>query len=722
MQEEEKQRYIEHWKRCIRELPEELFFSIMRTYLGRLSTPFHKHKLVEQLAAFLSKEETLRRIVAMADTDDASILTAVDLLADGGAGELYHLLRDEYDYFTFHAHLLNLQERLLLYSDPEHGTLHLTPQLASSLREKVFSPALLFPVRSLDGGAHPAAALSSDAPWLREELLWALAAFFRLHPAPFKHDGELRKKRREDFEEVFPALSGEEGEERTALLFAAAKRLRIFRREESRAVVDHNRLQAFAELPRRSRHLFLWAAAAMPADSGIQLLPPAARVISDLLALVTRGELEARHLERLIAVLSYRHRSSMQGLIDPEALRSVGLFGGNGLWYERRPLSVSLTEDEEVRQPLILHSDFTATAAAPFSFTTGLFLADLFELRTFTVYPQLELTKNSFTSCRMQFDDFDSFLSRLAELSSSPLPPNIRSSLETWEKNYSGVTLTRGIVLQIDEGRKHLVEHNEELAEYMLTVLGDGIFLFRDDAPDTLLRLLSDAGIDPLPPLGPGNARRSADSSSASSASPAFPASPASPADAGTSAETAGGASSGTVADSPFPAIREDPPSLTLGRELPELPRDDETPRKELLRRIRSLDTDNGTREALEQLVRKKVIIFPSQIRSDLRSQKPSEARGIDYSGKVRVVEETIHSSWDVLEAVERDPKGAPIRHLLRPEKLQKMGNDLLLYGREFPQMKEVKLRVRKLSYVRRWRNSLVITPKGSADSPDAIG
>jgi hypothetical protein len=152
------------------------------------------------------------------------------------------------------------------------------------------------------------------------------------------------------------------------------------------------------------------------------------------------------------------------------------------------------------------------------------------------------------------------------------------------------------------------------------------------------------------------------------------------------------------------------------------LPRDDETPRKELLRRIRSLDTDNGTREALEQLVRKKVIIFPSQIRSDLRSQKPSEARGIDYSGKVRVVEETIHSSWDVLEAVERDPKGAPIRHLLRPEKLQKMGNDLLLYGREFPQMKEVKLRVRKLSYVRRWRNSLVITPKGSADSPDAIG
>jgi len=686
LQEEDKQRNIERWKKSIRELPEELFFSIMRTYLGRLSTPFHKHKLAERLAAFLSKEETIRRIIKLVDEDDARILTAVDLLAGAGGGELYRLLEDEYDYFTFYAHLLNLQERLLLYSETETGALHLTPQLSSVLREEVLSTALLFPVRRSAGGRDLSTGLSGDAPWLREELIWALAAFFRRNPAPFKHDGELRKKRREEIVQVFPALGGEEGEERTQLLLKAVFRLRFFHRRNSRVDIDHERLEFFTELPRRSRHLFLWAAAVLPAEEPFREITLCARVIGDVLEAFPQGELAEHHLRRLITLLTYRHRGSMESRsVTPEKLRAAGLIGGQGQWYRRIPLSVSLDENEEVQQPLILHSDFTATTATPLPFSAGLFLADLFELRTFTVYPQIELTKNSFTACRMHFDSFEQFISRMEELSSSSLPPNIRSSLNNWEQNYSGVSLTRGIVLRIDTGRKHLVEHNEALNDYMLEVLGEGTYLFRDDAPETLLQLLSEAGVDPLPPIGPQPNRHTF--------------------------EHPGSDRSGD-----FPPVEaEETLELNIDQTLPKLQSDElHKEREQLMQRIDSLSVDQSTREALERLVQRKVIIFSSQIRSDLQSQKMSEARGIDYAGKVRVVEETMNSNWDVLEVVERDAQGEPIRHLLRPVKLQKMGNDLLLIGREFPEMEEVQLRVRKLSYVRRWRNSLIISPEES--------
>lgn len=689
MRERVKQEEVERWKRSIRELPEELFFSIMRTYLGRLSTPFHKHTLVEQLGSFLLKEETIRRIIELIDEDDARILTAVDLLDGAGGAELYRLLEDYYDYFTFHSQLLNLQERLLLYSDADHGALRLTPQLAPSLRAEVLAPGLLFSLRP--DPERELTALSGDAPWLREELLWALSAFFRDHPRPFKHDGELRKKRKEEWLQTFPAFSGENGETRSAMLLQAAERLGIFRREEGNAVIERGRLISFAALPRRSRHLLLWAAAVLEEGAVQWELHAAGQVIGDLLSIFPEGQMTAADLSRLLALLSYRHRGTMEHGMPPERLRTLGLFGGEGEVYRRQQLSLSLDDEAENRQPLILHSDFTATAAAPLPFDVGLFLADLFALRMFTVYPQLELTKSSFTSCRKHFDSFEAFLSRLQELSASPLPPNIRSSLSTWEQNYSGVALTRGIVLQIDAGRKHLVEHNEALSSEMLAVLAEGVYLFRDDRPDRLLQRLSEAGIDPLPPIGP-QPRSEAEQPELPEASPTL------------------------FRD--FKREGAEAPPMRIASEPPEQlhRRGDQQEHDELLNRIQELTDDTATREALERLVRKKVIIFPSQLRADLQTQKMSEARGIDYAGKVRVIEETMSSDWDVLELVERSPRGAPVRHLLRPDRLQKMGNDLLLEGREFPRMEEVQLRVRKLSFVRRWRNSLVMRPEELSD------
>jgi hypothetical protein len=491
----------------------------------------------------------------------------------------------------------------------------------------------------------------------------------------------------------------------------AAERLRLLRRREGRAELDRGRYDSFAALPRRSRHELLWAAAVLPAESASRELPAAARIIGDLLHVLPEGgELKSEDLQRLIGFLSYRQNGTVEPPFSAEQLRSTGLLEGSGERFRRSPLSISLKESEEAEQPLIIHSDFTATAATPLPFRAGLFLADLFDLHTFTVYPQLSLTKHSFTACRKGFSSFDAFLARLEELLSSPLPPNIRASLQNWEQNYSGVSLTRGIVLQIDAGRKHLVEHNGPLNELMLEVLAEGVYLFRDDDPERLLQLLGAAGVEPLPPLGPRYQQASGHT----------PPEPAWPTASESQAPPPPRLALHPPNSSPAPPgeAAPSPPSTSKQKGREETDGELDPQQRSLIAEVEALDVEQGTRETLERLVKKKVIIFPSQIRADLKPQKMSEARGIDYAGKVRVIEETLSSSWDVLELVERDPKGSPIRHLLRPVRLQKMGNDLLLYGREFPHMAEVTLRVRKLSYVRRWPNSLVIRPEGSG-SPE---
>jgi len=50
-------RPVDHWKSAIMSLPEGNFFELLRSVFGNIKTPFSKHKLLEDLFAFLSKKK-----------------------------------------------------------------------------------------------------------------------------------------------------------------------------------------------------------------------------------------------------------------------------------------------------------------------------------------------------------------------------------------------------------------------------------------------------------------------------------------------------------------------------------------------------------------------------------------------------------------------------------------------------------------------------------------
>ena len=93
----------------------------------------------------LSDRKTALRIISLIDTYDAELLTAIDILREPDPGMLFHLFRTDRDYFSFHNHLMNLNERLLIYTVPDGNILQINPYLYPVLKERVLAPRLLFP-------------------------------------------------------------------------------------------------------------------------------------------------------------------------------------------------------------------------------------------------------------------------------------------------------------------------------------------------------------------------------------------------------------------------------------------------------------------------------------------------------------------------------------------------------------------------------------------------
>ena len=106
---------IESWKSFLITSPDDVFFDLMRTYLGDIRTPFNKHDLVKRLTSYLKSKETRSRVISLISRADAYLITAIHVLNEPELAKLFALLKSEYQYLELHSHLLNLEERLVIY-------------------------------------------------------------------------------------------------------------------------------------------------------------------------------------------------------------------------------------------------------------------------------------------------------------------------------------------------------------------------------------------------------------------------------------------------------------------------------------------------------------------------------------------------------------------------------------------------------------------------------
>jgi len=655
------------FKSALLTLGDEAFFELVRNYLGPVKTPFNKHDLIARLEGFLRKETIQDRIVGLIDDEDAELLTAIWMLGEPDFDEIYLFFARQRSYLDLHQRLLNLEDRLLIYRAGEH--LRINPILLERLEQSVLRVERLFASREradTDPEARP--------PWVSDTLLIALHSYLCEGPEVFRADRSLRKRALNDLRERLPVViepaAHPEGQLRATPLLEALLAAGAVAEEGGIYPVSDvwDELASLTPLQR--------IAAIIAAISGEEDDPGSlAAAIEGVVTTLPGGRaMSSLSVERLLLILApdqpaetcrrAREMMTIAGLLIPVDEEFV--------------LVAELPIEHEERKPLVVQPNFELTMPEEFSFADGLLVARISKLKRHDRYPRFELTKERVAASLRNGLDIESIIERLTALAGGQLPQNVVVTMQSWAGEHESVRLFKGVVLTVEEARRPVVEHAATVQRLVRERLAPGVYLLDERDVEAMQQALEDAGVELVPEIAATPRRGPAPVRTASA--PLIDHNRLA-----TFSRVFGVASAGPAAKPESQAWLED-----------------------IQERLDDKSLTPEQREELAGRVRNKLILAVEQVRSDTFKTEKTEARGLDYVGKVRIIEQAIRTGSSLLEIIERGEDGSPHRRLVEPMEMNKRENELVLVGEELPRRSRVELLVRKLGLVRRLRSGLV--------------
>ncbi len=149
-------------------------------------------------------------------------------------------------------------------------------------------------------------------------------------------------------------------------------------------------------------------------------------------------------------------------------------------------------------------------------------------------------------------------------------------------------------------------------------------------------------------------------------------------------------------------------PPAADGRSLADDAVPDPEPRLAALRATLAASSRSAEeRRELADRIERRLVLTERQIAmADPRPER-LEAGGLDYLGKVRVVERALRAAGDRLEVLYRLPGAEPVRALLRPVRLDKNEKGLVLEAEDLGTGGPARVPLGAVSTVRRLRASL---------------
>jgi hypothetical protein len=315
----------------------------------------------------------------------------------------------------------------------------------------------------------------------------------------------------------------------------------------------------------------------------------------------------------------------------------------------------------------------------------------------------------------------------LEAMSGASLPQSLVFSLSEWEEEYRSLRLYRGFVLVADERQRPIVERSAALGRIVAESLAPGVYFLSAATQEEAADALAAAGLEAPP------AAESSPARAAALGGPVGEAAGAVGEAAGAVGEAAGPA--GEAAGSLGAAAGEAAPALgairaleaALGRSIWAAERgaaravgaegaarivgavalDPEPRLAELRAAVASSGRSDEERRELGERVERRLVLTARQIaESDPRSER-LEAGGLDYLGKVRVVERALRGRGDRLEVLYRLPGAEPVRALLRPVRLERNEKGLVLEAEDLGTGGPARVPLGAVSTVRRVRASL---------------
>ncbi|MFP3960639.1 MAG: hypothetical protein ACLFUX_10750, partial [Spirochaetaceae bacterium] len=516
------------FRKTLLTLPHESFFELVRNYLGEVRTPFNKQSLVDRLIGFLGRPATQGAIIAALDEDDRRFLSAAMMLEGPSREELFDFLSAEYTRLEIENRLLNLQDRLLLFPEPETDRLRLNPILSDALAEAGIGAEALFP-------RYSSTAASDAEPRLTDLALAALFSLLLEAPVVLRANGALAKRSKARLARAIPSLftgggsqartgggsasagggddgGGDDGGRLFAALRRALRDLGLTEESDSeiRPVVDAFR--DFARLSRSGRLALLWSAAAGLGATGACTVRTVLRALADGTAM---RESHVLQLSRLAAgrcggapltedaldtlcvagVLTetaetlYTATAGAVGLAAPEATTDSRAGKGRN------------RADSRAGRPGVVTPSYqlTLTPLAPLELSLPAVAAS--RLVRYDRYCEFELTREAVLGAFGHGFRAEEVTESLEKLHDGELPQNVRFSIRTWREEYERIELLDGVVLLVDESHAPMLEHSPELAPYLHRRLGPGAFLLSRAEEDRWRRALESAGLGAVPAI-----------------------------------------------------------------------------------------------------------------------------------------------------------------------------------------------------------------------------
>jgi len=681
----------------------------VRNYLGPIKTPYDKRDLASRLEAFIRREETRASIMSLVDELDARIIGSALLVGPCPEHGLRELFAGELPLFDLGLRIDNLLDRLILFRYQAGGKrlVAVNPILEEELGAIALEPELFLGRASAQDAARSASPVGAES-------IVALFSFAFHSPAVLRKSGGLTKKGLERASALFPSIAAE-GLDFLVRAFEAALFIRAEgdcrlpdRESFARALEDWGEdlpfylagaLASDAEAEAEDR---IEAADASDQGSGARPRELGALFSTAMRALPAGFRPDPRTLPRWLRIAS-----RVEGLdldFDPQA--AAAALAALGLCGPRAGGAKAAAGSGGRRGPVLIAEGSHALHLMPEASLEERFIA-LSAARPVSLEKvwSLEVDRETARQAFASGLSAPRLRSSLEAMSGSPLPQSLAFSLAAWEEEYRSLRLYRGFVLVADERQRPIVERAIELGRVAAEVLADGVYFLSAVSQEAASAVLAGAGLEAPPaieasPLGGAGTAAAYGAAAANGEGTAR----------GVAAESAGGAalSAGSRLDASIWVGRRVAAAAGAAGEAAAAAVPDPEPR---LAELRAAVASSGRGEEelreLQERVDRRLVLTARQIaQADPRSER-LEAGGLDYLGKVRVVERALRGRGDRLEVLYRLPGAEPVRAMLRPVRLERNDKGLVLEAEDLGTGGPARVPLGAVSTVRRVRASL---------------
>ena len=663
------------WRDYLTTMNDSSFFDLMHMYLGEIQTPYNKQKLIEQLSSFLRKEEHKSTIETLLSENDILILNAVYFIPCATQQKIADFFKESFSLFQVNDALKNFENRLLVFQTD--GIYKINPLLQKNL-EKYFDLSVLLENQT---------ECSSSQDFYTGNICMSplfLASIYSLvatYPSLCKLDGTFKKKITESLPKFFPSVSDSN---QILLLINAAKRLGLFSQTENEVLINRERWNSFSELSFLEQMILLavssvarftintsqnyasqlYALLLSVPENGLteKKLMKLGYLINEKNSVVASNSDNFRapvrnRLSQIIAAASSQNEDSAEEepkdafeMIIKNAIK-FGLFTATAITDEDEKiyipcdlLKTAQIGDNMPETQLSIDANFAITILGFKSLKSILPILDVSEFVSYDSVMQLEVTKKS---CFRGFDSnmtADSVKQLFEKYSMHSVPQNLIFSIDEWYDIFNSAQVYQGFILQVSQPKRRLVEGNAEFSRHIKKILADGIYLLDFNNSDDFNLSLEKSGLDFISGIFP---------------------------------------KAKIIPQLPMRSIPKNDDLIFQVHQDFSFPKNFEIAsrhQKSMKEMLCEMDATKEQKLSLQERINQKIVVDPEQLSPASVRLVKSEAFGMDYSGKIHVLEKAIENHALVeLTYDEKYSENGIKYYTVMPLSLERAENDTFL-------------------------------------------